>query len=191
MRVGECLANHILDCRGRPGLKQCLAVIIPEANTIGVAAAIRNYMEVSGIVNWCMPPEDGKKGAAEADTRLGSRLMRENKLLMLEMTLIAHREHRIVFHNDFVSGLINDKHKSHNMQRMLDARNYVMLEMKGFMAIRPQVPASYAQYGKKAGVYYTGKESGVKTDDFVMMMALNWFMQQNFYGNVIKYGQHW
>lgn len=174
-----------------PGLEQCLAIIIPEANSIGVASAIWNSVQLAGLANCMMMDEDKKKSAAEDSTRLGSRLLRENKLLIVAMTKKALLERRMVFHDAFRHGLINPKHKSYNMVRMLDTRNYVMLELRTYMAVRPQISTMQIRSNKKAGVYYTGKEAGVRTDDFVDMVGLNLFMESVFFGNAVKYGSHW
>lgn len=184
--------NHIKDCRQNiPGLQQSLAVIIAESNTIGAAATIWNEVRRSGLENCMAMDESGKKSGSEEATRIGSRTLRENKLVMVELVRTALKNHKMVFHANFCSGFLKEKYRPYNSPTVRDTRDYVPKELKNFMRIKPVVPETSRRIGtRKVGYYFSGKETGVKTDDFVDDIGMAILLYRVFNTNV-KYSKYW
>lgn len=171
--VADVLCRHVTACRRLPGLEKALAIIVPEANMPHIAMSLREEVqEVRRLPAVLFMMEDSKGHGQYRDTA-GSITTERNKREAVEMLRELYlKPGQLGFHAKFVC-VHFDVGVGVEVKEMLVAhlRNYKFKRI------------AYKDHGgaTRYEIYYSGKWTGDKNDDFVSAILIAVYNKREFW----------
>lgn len=171
--VAQILHHHIITCRKRLGyLKNSLAVVIPEANLVGVAQNIVDGIRKIGTERVFFMNNDDNKGNELKYNLPGTITTRKNKPEMVTMLINDYfLKKNIVFNNEFIVS-------QQEFATVDDLQGEMIKQLRNFCEKKVLRTNRNGEFFFE--ITYTGK-IGNGNDDFVTTLLIGVYMHKMFF----------